>query len=73
MRWGERKDLRCLSVQIMDMYTDNNFIRNPRTPGGAAGTWRLDLRVRGAKPVAVLLYDSQDPASRIHSVNGAAW
>ena len=32
---------RYLSVQIMDMYTDNNFILSPRSPGGAAGTWRL--------------------------------
>lgn len=32
---------RYMSVQIMDMYTNNNFILSPRTPGGAAGTWRL--------------------------------
>jgi len=32
---------RYLSVQIMDMYTKNNFILSPRTPGGAAGAWRL--------------------------------
>jgi hypothetical protein len=32
---------RYLSVQIMDMYTNNNFILSPRTPGGAAGAWRL--------------------------------
>jgi len=31
---------RYLSVQIMDMYTNDNFILSPRT-GGAAGTWRL--------------------------------
>jgi hypothetical protein len=32
---------RYLSVQIMDMYTDNTFVLSPRTPGGAAGAWRL--------------------------------
>jgi hypothetical protein len=32
---------RYLSVQIMDMYTDNTFVLGPRTPGGAAGAWRL--------------------------------
>jgi hypothetical protein len=32
---------RYLSVQVLDMYTDNNFILSPRTPGGAAGDWRL--------------------------------
>jgi hypothetical protein len=32
---------RYLSVQIMDMYTNNNFILSPRTPGGAAGAWHL--------------------------------
>jgi hypothetical protein len=32
---------RYLSVQIMDMYTNNNFILSPRTPGGAAGEWRI--------------------------------
>jgi hypothetical protein len=32
---------RYLSVQIMDMYTDNNFVLSPRTPAGAAGAWRL--------------------------------
>ena len=32
---------RYLSVQIMGMYTDNNFILSPRPPGGAAGAWRL--------------------------------
>jgi len=32
---------RYLSVQIMDMYTNNNFILSPRTPGGATGAWRL--------------------------------
>ena len=32
---------RYLSVQVMDMYTNNNFILGRRTPGGAAGVWRL--------------------------------
>jgi hypothetical protein len=32
---------RYLSVQVLDMYTNNNFILSPRTPGGAAGAWRL--------------------------------
>ena len=32
---------RYLSVQIMDMYSDNTFVLSPRTPGGAAGAWRL--------------------------------
>jgi hypothetical protein len=32
---------RYLSVQVMDMYTRNDFVLGPRTPGGAAGTWRL--------------------------------
>jgi hypothetical protein len=32
---------RYLSVQVMDMYTNNNFILSPRNPGGAAGRWRL--------------------------------
>jgi len=32
---------RYLSVQIIDMYTNNNFILSPRTPGGATGAWRL--------------------------------
>jgi hypothetical protein len=32
---------RYLSVQIMDMYTNNNFILSRRTPGGAAGVWHL--------------------------------
>jgi hypothetical protein len=32
---------RYLSVQIMDMYTTNDFILSPRRRGGAAGDWRL--------------------------------
>ena len=32
---------RYLSVQITDMYTNNNFTLSPRTPGRAAGVWRL--------------------------------
>jgi hypothetical protein len=32
---------RYLSVEIMDMYTDNNFIIGPRTPQNAADRWRL--------------------------------
>jgi hypothetical protein len=32
---------RYLSVQIMDMYTNNNFILSPRLEGGAAGRWRI--------------------------------
>ena len=34
-------DGRYLSVQITDMYTNNNFILSPRTPGGTAGVWHL--------------------------------
>ncbi len=48
---------RYLSVAVMDMFTNNNVILGARTPGGAAGTWRLvgpggaaggprDLRIR---------------------------
>jgi hypothetical protein len=43
---------RYLSVQIMDMYTDNNFILSPRTRGGAAGAWRLispDSKPQGSR------------------------
>jgi hypothetical protein len=32
---------RYQSVAIMDMYTNNNVVLGKRTPGGAAGTWRL--------------------------------
>jgi len=32
---------RYLSVAVMDMFTNNNVILGARTPGGAAGTWRL--------------------------------
>lgn len=32
---------RYLSVQVLDMYTNTNFVLGARTPGGAAGTWRL--------------------------------
>jgi hypothetical protein len=32
---------RYLSVQIMDMYTNNNFILSPHTPDGTAGAWRI--------------------------------
>jgi len=32
---------RYLSVQITDMYTNNNFILSPRAPGRAPGAWRL--------------------------------
>src|SRR6202012_1658865 len=32
---------RYQSVAIMDMYTNNNAVLGPRTPGGAAGTWTL--------------------------------
>ena len=34
-------DGRYLSVQITDMYTNNNFILSLRTPGGTAGVWHL--------------------------------
>ena len=32
---------RYLSVAVMDMFTNNNVILGARTPGGAAGTYRL--------------------------------
>ena len=32
---------RYLSVQLTDMYTNNNFILSPRTPGRSPGVWRL--------------------------------
>jgi hypothetical protein len=32
---------RYLSVAVMDMFTNNNVVLSARTPGGAAGTYRL--------------------------------
>jgi hypothetical protein len=39
---------RYQSVAVMDMYTNNNVVLGKRTPGGAAGTWRL--LAPGTKP-----------------------
>jgi hypothetical protein len=39
---------RYQSVAIMDMYTNNDTVLGRRTPGGAAGTWRL--LAPGTKP-----------------------
>ena len=35
----------------MDMYTNNNFVLSPRTPGSATGTWHLlspDAEIRNS-------------------------
>jgi hypothetical protein len=72
---------RYLSVQIVDMYTNNNFILSPRTLGGAARVWRLlspdseprdsrDLRL--ATPHAWLivriLVDGPSDLSAVHAI-----
>jgi hypothetical protein len=72
---------RYLSVQVMDMYTNNNFILSPRTPGGAAGTWRLvppgakpenDHDLRLATPhawlIARILVNGLDDLPAVHAV-----
>ncbi len=47
---------RYLSVAVMDMFTNNNVILGARTPGGAAGTWRLigpDMKPTGPRDLQV--------------------
>jgi hypothetical protein len=72
---------RYLSVQIMDMYTNNNFILSPRRPGGAAGVWRLlspeseprdsrDLRLATphAWVIVRILVDGPSDLSAVHAI-----
>ncbi len=47
---------RYLSVAVMDMFTNNNVILGARTPGGAAGTWRLigpDMNPTGPRDLQI--------------------
>jgi len=70
-----------LSVQIMDMYTNNNFILSPRMPGGATGAWRLvspgseprdarDLRLATphAWVLVRILVDGPSDLSAVHAI-----
>ena len=72
---------RYLSVQIMDMYTNNNFILSPRAPGGAAGAWRLvspDSEPRDARDLRLatphawvlvrILVDGPSDLSAVHAI-----
>jgi hypothetical protein len=72
---------RYLSVQIMDMYTNNNFILSPRTPGGAPGEWRLlspDSEPRSSRDLRLttphawvlvrILVDGPSDLSAVHAI-----
>jgi hypothetical protein len=72
---------RYSSVQIMDMYTNNNFILSPRRPGGAAGAWRLlspDAEPRDARDLRLatphawvvvrILVDGPSDLSAVHAI-----
>src|SRR6516162_6585528 len=65
----------------MDMYTNNNFVLSPRTPGSATGTWHLlspDAEIRNspdlrlATPhawlVARILVDGPSDLSAVHAI-----
>jgi hypothetical protein len=65
----------------MDMYTNNNFILSPRTPGGAARAWRLvsteseprascDLRLATphAWVIVRILADGPSDLSAVHAI-----
>ena len=72
---------RYLSVQIMDMYTNNNFILSPRALGSATGAWHLlsphseprnsrDLRLATphAWVVARILVDGPSDLQAVHAI-----